>query len=589
MSLLNVVALLGGLALFLYGISLMGAGLDKVAGNKLEVLLYRLTSSSFKGILLGAAVTALIQSSSATSIMAIGFVNSGLMQFRQAVSIIMGSIIGTSVTGWIVSLSTLGGGGGWTDYVSNAFITGVLAIIGILLFKFSKKKSSKDIGSILLGFAVLMFGMTAMSDAVAPLKESAAFAQLLTKFSNPVLGVLVGTVFTAIIQSSAAAVGILQALSMTGALSFAAAFPIMLGIAIGGALPVLLSAIGASINARRTAFVHLVIDIAGALIVGIVFYATHAVFSYPFFRCVMTPVSVALLNTIFRVIVVAVLAPMIGLLEKLVCAIIKDDRQSDAKPETWDLLEERLITRPQLAIEQSRIVINSMASYVKDNLERAILLRTDFSKELYDEIQEQETIIDQYEDKLGNYLVKVSPNEMTKAQNEDMYQFLHAITDLERIGDHAVNLAETARDMRDGDISLGEEAKRELVVLQTAVLEIVDITFKAFMESDHELARRVEPLEELIDTLCDEMKSYHIDRLQKGICTLQNGYSFTEFLTDFERISDHCSHIALAMIELEQEQFELHNYVESLTKQRNAQFERCYEEYRRKYTLDQPA
>lgn len=586
MSFLNIISLTGGLALFLYGIALMGDGLNKVAGNKLEVVLYRLTSNPIKGILLGVGVTALIQSSSATSVMAIGFVNSGLMQFSQAVSIILGSILGTSITGWIVSLSSIGAGGGWTEFLSTTFITGLLATIGIIMVKFSKKPVRNRVGTILLGFAVLMYGMNAMSNAVAPLKESPAFIELLTKFSNPILGVLVGMVFTAIIQSSAAAVGILQALSMTGALTFSASYPIILGIAVGGALPVLISAMGASLNARRTALVHLIIDILGALFCGIVFYLINSIHPFSFMDKIMSPVSVAALNTLFRLVTVIVLTPMISLLEKMASAIMKDTPAEEDEDSDWGLLEERFIQHPALAIEQSRIVLNHMAYYVQENLLIAVALLDGYNEDGFNEVIDLEDLVDHYEDHLGTYLVKVSTQEMTQKENEDLYQFLHTITDLERISDHATNLAENAKEISDKNVEFSNEAIAELGVIKEAVEEVLDISLRALINNDLETAYKVEPLEELIDNLCDEIKSHHIDRLQNGICTLQHGFVFNDILNNYERVSDHCSNIAVAMIELKMDEFDTHNYIESLMSSKDERFEFYFNAYKEKYSLD---
>ena len=587
MSLLNLIGLLSGLALFLYGISLMGDGLSKVAGDKLQKILYQLTSNPIKGILLGIVVTALIQSSSATSVMAIGFVNSGLMQFTEAVSIILGSIVGTSITGWIVSLSSIGGGEGLMMIFSTTFITGVLAVIGICLYKFSKKPMRNHIGSILLGLAVLMFGMNAMSSAVTPLKENEAFLSMLTKFSNPFLGIVVGMVFTAIIQSSAAAVGILQALSMTGTLSFAETYPIILGIAVGGALPVLLSAMGASLNARRTALIHLVIDILGAVFCGVVFYAVNAVHPVSFMNAMMNPVRVALLNTVFRVVTVVVLTPTIGLLGKLACTLMKDEPEiRQEEPGDWDLLDDRFLSHPAIAIEQSRIVLYYMAANVRENLMKAMALLDSYSEEGFQDVQDLEETVDHYEDKIGTYLVKVSSSELTTKQNEDLYRFLHAITDLERISDHATNISENAKEIHDKEIQLSDEAIRELKIMRSAVEEVLDLSLRALTEQDEESAHMVEPLEELIDDLSDEMKHRHIDRLQKGICTLQHGFVFNDLITNFERISDHCSNIAVAMIELEKDAFDTHDYVESLMKEKDEEFTKYFHKYKKKYSLD---
>ena len=589
MNIMNLIGLLSGLALFLYGISLMGDGLSKVAGDKLQKVLYQLTNNPFKGILLGIAVTALIQSSSATSVMAIGFVNSGLMQFHEAVSIILGSIVGTSITGWIVSLSSLGQGEGILMIFSTTFITGVLAVVGIVLYKFSKKPTRNHLGSILLGLAVLMFGMNAMSSSVTPLRENEAFINLLTKFSNPVLGIFVGIVFTAIIQSSAAAVGILQALSMTGTLSFAETYPIILGIAVGGALPVLLSAAGASLNARRTALIHLMIDIFGAVFCGVVFYAINALHPFSFMEMTMSPVLVAALNTVFRVVTVLVLTPLIGVLGKLACSIMKDEPGKAVETEItgdWDLLDDRFISHPAIAIEQSRIVVCSMAASTQANLEQAVHLLHEYSDEGFREVQDLEETVDRYEDKIGTYLVKISSSELTTHQNEDLYRFLHAITDLERISDHATNISENAKEIHDKEIDLSAEAIEELNIMESAVREVLTLALRALTDQDQDSAHMVEPLEEVIDNLSDEMKNRHVNRLQKGICTLQHGFVFNDLITNFERISDHCSNIAIAMIELEQNEFDTHDYQENLMKRKDEEFTRYFKRFADKYRLE---
>ena len=590
MTIVNIVSLLGGLALFLYGIALMGDGLGMVAGNKLQVVLYRLTSNPLKGILLGIGVTALIQSSSATSVMAIGFVNSGLMEFSQAVSIILGSIVGTSITGWIVSLSSLGQGGGWTALFSTAFITGVLATVGIILLKFSKNQTHNRVGTILLGFAVLMFGMTAMSDAVSPLRESETFIALLTKFSNPLLGMLVGVVFTAIIQSSAAAVGILQALSMTGAVSFSAAYPIILGIAVGGALPVLISALGASINARRTALVHLIIDVLGAVFCGVVFYAVNAVRPFSFMDAAMTPVTVAALNTIFRVVTVAVLTPAIGLMGRLACLIIRDEPAPDEAEELgaadWSLLEDRFVSHPALAIEQCRIVLTSMAERTRENLADALALLRTYTDEGFNHVQTIEELVDRYEDRLGTYIIRVTSAELTQRQNEDVYGFLHAITDLERISDHASNIAENAREIHEKEIPITDDMRREMDVMEAALTEVVDLALKALIDGDQEAAHMVEPLEELIDDLSDEMKHRQVDRLARGVTKRENSFVFNDLVGNYERVSDHCSNIAIARIELDHDAFDTHNYVESLMSRKDEEFTRYFRGFKEKYSFD---
>ena len=583
MNLISIVTLLGGLALFLYGVTLMGDGLGKVAGDKLQLVLYKLTSNPLKGILLGAGITALIQSSTAASVMVIGFVNAGLMVFKQAVSVILGSIVGTSVTGWIVSLSSIGGGSGWTAYFSTAFITGIMAVIGIVLLKFSSKPKRNQIGTILLGFAVLMFGMSTMSQAVTPLKESEDFISMLTSFSNPVLGILVGIVFTAIIQSSAAAVGILQALSMTGALTFATAYPITLGIAVGGALPVLISAIGANINARRTALTHLVIDILGAVFCGIVFYAVNAVVHFGFMSAHLDPVTVALLNTIFRIVTVVVLTPMIGLLEKIVCTLIKDE----PVPETpGGLLEERFLEHPVLAIEQSRIALNTMAERSRKDLMLAFEMTHDYSDAMYDKVRGIEKEVDNYEDNLSTYLVKIATKELTSDQNEEVYRFLHAITDLEEISDYAMDIATRTREIHARGLSLRSDVQEAMRVMEAALTEIVDTAIKALIDHDMEAARRVEPLEENIVVLCREMKQQYMDNVRNEDISVDEGFVLHDLIDYYERISMHCSSIAVALIELDLEALGVRNYTVSLRQRRDAIFKDRVEEYRNKYNFD---
>lgn len=578
-----MISLLGGVALFLFGMTLMGDGLKKVAGNKLEIILYKLTSTPLKGVLLGTGVTAVIQSSSATSVMVVGFVNSGMMQVRQAIGIVLGSILGTSITGWILCLSNISGSG-WVSLLSTATLTGVVAVVGIVLRMFCKDLAKHHIGDILLGFAVLMYGMSSMSGAVAPLKDSAAFIQLLTRFSNPLLGVLVGTVFTCILQSASAAVGILQALAITGTITFSVAFPITLGIAIGAAVPVLLSSLGASVKGKRTAYVYLLIDVIGAVVWGVVFYAVNAAVHFPFTDTTMTTVSIALLNTIFRFATVLLLTPMIPLLEKLVSFLFPDKASTGALADI-DRLEERFLAHPALAIEQSRLAIDSMARQAQDNILSAFSLLDKFSDEQFAALQENEEAIDHYEDKLGTYLIKITSKELTPRQTADVSKYLHTISDLERISDHSLNIGETAQELYTKKIVFSPTGARELKVMLAAVTRILEITINAFLDNDVAAAYRVEPLEELIDNLCDEMKLHHIDRLQTGECTLNHGFAFNDLLTNCERVSDHCSNIAVAMIELESDSFDTHEYLNSVKEMKSDTFARYYEEYSRIYQI----
>ena len=585
MGISDVITLLGGVALFLFGMSLMGDGLKKVAGNKLELVLYRLSSTPIKGVLLGTGVTAVIQSSSATSVMVVGFVNSGMMQVKQAIGVVMGAILGTSITGWLLCLSDLSGGSGWIDLLSTSTLTGLVAVIGIVLRMAGKRQSTLAIGNILMGFAVLMFGMSAMSGAVAPLKESAAFTGLLTSFSNPFLGILVGIIFTSVLQSASAAVGILQALAITGALTFEVAFPIIMGVAIGAAVPVLLSALGANICGRRTAFVYLLIDMLGVAIWASVFYAVNAFAHFSFLTMPMTTVSIALLNTLFRLATVVVLTPFIGHLERFVCFLIPDKHGADPAQLEMDRLEERFLQHPALAIEQSREVTAAMANTACSNLMDALQLIGSYSDKGFQYIEEQEDTIDRFEDKLGTYLMKITVKSLNTRQSEEVSKYLHTISDFERIGDHALNIAECAKEIHEKNIVFSEQAQHELAVLEQAIREILHLSVDTFIASNVEDARRVEPLEEIIDTLCDEMKSHHIDRLQQGVCTLNQGFVFNDLLTNFERVADHCSNIALAVIELQSDSFDTHEYVRSLKMMKDESFARYYDEYKQTYAL----
>ena len=586
MGIAEVLSLLGGVALFLFGMSLMGDSLKMVAGSKLEVVLYRLSGTQLKGILLGTGVTAVIQSSSATSVMVVGFVNSEMMKVRQAIGIIMGAIIGTSITGWIICLSDIGGNtSGWMELLSTETLTSVVALIGIILYMFSGDMSRRHVGGILMGFAVLMFGMKAMSGAVSGLKDDESFVRILTDFSNPVLGIIVGMAFTSILQSASAAVGILQALAITGAVSFEVAFPIIMGIAIGAAVPVLLSAMGASSDGKRTALSYLIIDLFGVVIVSVIFYAVNAFVHFGFMSRTMTAVSIAFVNTLFRVVIVMILAPMTGLIEKFVSLFVKDDKERLKGLRDMDLLEERFLTHPALSIEQSRQVINSMARCVVKNVTDALSLVDKYTKDGFAEVQKEEELVDRYEDKLGTYLVQITRLELTKQQNIMVGKYLHSITDFERMSDHALNIAECAQEMHDKKLNFSKSATHELSVLRSAVSEIVALAVKAFVEDDLSVAYRIEPLEEKIDSLCDEMKLHHINRISDGTCTLQLGFVFNDLLTNLERMADHCSNIGVAMIELASGALETHDYYNKLMEETTDQFKESFAKYDAKFKL----
>ncbi len=590
MDITNVISLVGGIALFLFGMSVMGDALKRVAGGKLEVVLYKLTSNPLKGILLGTGVTAVIQSSSATSIMVVGFVNSGMMRVHQAIGIIMGAIIGTSVTGWVLALNSLGNGTSWLSLFSTEVLTGIVAAIGIILRMAAKKDATKGIGDVLLGFAVLMYGMTAMSTAVEPLRESETFINALTAFSNPVIGILIGLAFTAVIQSASAAVGILQALAVTGAITFDIALPMIMGIAIGASVPVLLSSVGATVYGKRTAFLYLIIETFGVIIWSVLFYGANAVVGgFGFMGITMNMVSIAFLNTVFRLIKVIALVPFTGLLEGLVEKMFPEDEDALARHQDMDRLEERFLNTPPLAIEQSRLVINSMADKSKQDIMVAMELRKEYSEKKYRKVCELEDIIDQYEDKLGNYLMRITAADLTVAQSAKVSKYLHSLTDLERVSDHARNLGECFRELNDKKIGFSETAGRELIIMETAIREILTNTIEAYKNEDEFLARKIEPLEEVIDNLCDEMKSHHVRRLKEGTCTINQGFIFNDILTNYERVADHCSNIAFAVIEEQEDSISnAHEYLDGLKDMTDETFSRRYREYTAQYDLNDP-
>ena len=587
MNLADALSLLGGVSLFLFGMTLMGEGLKLVAGNKLELILYKLSGTPLKGILLGTGVTAVIQSSSATSVMVVGFVNSGMMKMKQAISIIMGAIIGTSITGWIISLSDLGGSNGLLSLLSTETLSAITAIVGIYLRLFSKKQTHHHTGDILMGFAILMFGMKAMSSSVSSLRESKVFISLLTQFSNPILGIIIGMVFTTVIQSASASVGILQALSSTGAITFEIALPIIMGIAIGASVPVLLSALGASTDGKRTALSYLVVDTLGVIVFSLLFYSINALVHFTFMSTPLRSVNIALLNTVFRLIVVALLLPFISLLEKLVSTLIKDKKQEQDK-ELDDIkrLEERFISYPPLAVENARIAINKMGELAEKNILDAFnLLRNGYTDGGFDEVERIEGVIDKYEDSIGTYLTKLTGREMPKDLNRSVAKYLHTLTDFERISDHALNIAESAKEIKEKEISFTPEAIHEMDVMMKALERIVHITVSSFAENDLDKAYLVEPLEEVIDDLCEKMRFNHVDRLTKGECTILNGYVFNDLIGNYERISDHCSNTAATLIEMEEGVFGLHTYTNEVKDRHTHNFEENYKFFSDAFTL----
>lgn len=582
----NIVSLLGGVAMFLFGMSVMGDSLKKVAGSKMEKILYKLAGNPIKGILLGTGVTAAIQSSSATSVMVVGFVNSGMMQVKQAIGIVLGAILGTSITGWILCLNSIGGSGaGVASLLSTEMLTGLVALIGILLWMFAKKTSHKNIGGIMLGFAVLMYGMSMMSGAIVPLRSDPKFIDMMTSFTNPLLGVLIGVLVTAVIQSASAAVGILQALAVTGAVEFDMAFPILMGIGIGASVPVMLSALGASTNGKRTAFVYLIIDVLGAILVGGIFYILNAVIHFSFMQMEMSMVTVALTNTLYRLAVVILLSPCIGLLEKLVVALFPESKEALMEKADMDKLEPRFLDHPTLALAQSKEVIDSMAVKTLDSVISAIAVRREYSKEGVKKVDDLEGLIDRYEDKLGNYLFKLTVSDLDEEHSKEVSKNLRVLSDFERISDHARNVGEACEEINEKKIVFTDSALRELSVLEDAIEEIAELTMVAFSNDNYEKALLVDPLEETIDDLCDAIKANHVERISRQECNYEHGFVFNDLITDYERIADHCSNIAVDVLESVSEVEGLHAYHLQPGFRKDDFFREHFEEYSKKYTV----
>ena len=581
-----VLSLLSGVALFLFGMSLMGEGLKKVAGNKLEMILYKLSNKPIKGVLLGAGVTAVIQSSSATTVMVVGFVNSGMMKVAQAIGIIMGANIGTSITGWILCLSYIEGNNGWAQLLSSATISAVIAIIGIYWRMFAKKQTYRNIGDIMMGFAILMVGMQTMSGAVSPLKENPHFISALTMFSNPFMGILVGIVFTAVLQSASASIGILQALSMTGSIPFATAFPITMGIGVGAACPVLLSSIGTNKNGKRTALVYLLNDLFGMIFWSIAFYLANAIVHFNFMNMTMQPVTVALLNTVFRVATVFILFPFIGGIEKLVLFLVKDSQGEREEQADFDLLEERFLVNPRLAIEQSHVAMNGMAKKARKNVLRSFKLLSGYTQERYDKIQEKEDIVDKYVGKVSKYLMKVSENEMTKSQSKKTARLLNSLTDFERIGDGAADISQVAKEMQEQKFRFSSDGENEIHVIKSALRELVDMTTESFMNDDSSSLIRAEALWEEIQIMCNELKSRHINRLRNGKCKLEYGFAFNSLLSIIENIGSHCINVIEATMEMRSHSTQMRELKRSIRENRNPEFLMCFHEYETKYDVN---
>ena len=581
MTIFNALTLVGGLCLFLLGMNLMGQALERRAGGRLRTLLDKMTSRVMLGFLTGLGVTAIIQSSSATTVMVVGFVNSGLMTLRQAINVIMGANVGTTVTAWFLSLAGIDSGSLWVQLLKPASFTPVLALIGIIFYMFCKDTRKKDTGLILLGFTTLMFGMETMSGAVAGLRDVPAFTNLFLAFTNPLLGVLVGALVTAVIQSSSASVGILQALSVTGGVSYAAAIPIIMGQNIGTCVTALLSSVGTNKNARRAAIVHLLFNVIGVTVLLTAFCIVKAALSPALLDEPTTMYGIAIVHSVFNILCTAMLLPAGGLLERLAMRLVPDGKSADETAE----LDKRLLATPSLALQQARTLAGGMASCAARALENALAAFDAYTPELAQSIREDEERCDHYEDIIGTYLVQLSSRTMSQCESEEATELLKTIGDFERISDHALNISEVAQEIHSKGMAFSEEASRELKVMEDAVSEILYLSIHAFVEGDLAAASRVEPLEEIIDGLCDELKLHHVDRLQKGVCTLSQGFVFNDLLTNFERVADHCSNIAVAMIELESDAFDTHEYLKSVKDMKSDSFARYYEEYSKKFTL----
>ncbi len=580
MDFFDVLTLLGGLSLFLFGMNLMGNSLEKCAGSSLKVLLSKLTSRKILGFLTGLGVTAVIQSSSATTVMVVGFVNSGLLSLRQAIGVIMGANVGTTVTAWILSLTGLDGESFFIRLLEPTSFSPVLALIGVGLTMMAKSERKKDVGMILLGFAVLMFGMDTMSGAVAGLQDVPEFQSIFLMFTNPVLGVLAGAILTAIIQSSSASVGILQALSATGQVTYGAAIPIIMGQNIGTCVTAMISSVGANKNAKRAAVVHLLFNIIGTCVWLSVFYLINAVVHFDFVGNSIDQLGIAVVHTTFNVLCTALLFPFSGLLEKLACRLVRDDKV----PEQIQILDERLLSTPPVAIGRCQEVAETMARISMDALRTGCHLIEHYDAKEAQAVRETEKEADQYEDMLGTYLVKLGRENLSERDNRQVSKLLHIIGDFERISDHAVNVVESAEEMRSKGLHFSPQAKQELNVLTSAVGEIMDLSLDAFLKDDPDLAVKVEPLEQVVDTLKEQLRNRHILRLQRGECTIELGFVWSDLLTDLERVADHCSNIAGCVIEMSHGSLDVHEYLDYI-KGGSIAFQRAYNAYARKYAL----
>ena len=584
MDIFSVITLMGGLTFFLFGMNVMSGSLEKMAGGRLEEMLRKMTASPWISMVLGAVITIAVQSSSATTVMLVGLVNSGIMQFSQTINIIFGANIGTTLTAWITSLSGIQSDVFWIQMLKPKNFSPLLAFAGILMIMLSRKETRKSIGTVFVGFAVLMYGMEMMAGAVSPLADMPEFEMLLVKFQNPIVGVLVGTLFTGVIQSSAASIGILQALSLTGGITYGMAIPIVMGQNIGTCATSLISCIGTNVKARRVAILHVSITLIGTILCLSGFELLYAIFRWEFVSQSIAPWQIALVHTIFNLATTALLMPVSQKLVKLTERLVRDKQRAPAEPEDAMLLDDRLLRSPSVAVAESFNVSTHMALQAQDILMLAMHLVESYDPEGAQRVMDMEDQLDNYEDKLGTYLVKLSAQALSSQDSQIGSKILHAIGDFERLGDHAINIIKVAREIHEKKIVFSPAAQQELTTIVEALDEILDITVRAYLNSDVELAGRVEPLEQVIDRLTSVCKDNHIRRLQKGACTIEGGFVLSDLLNNYERISDHCSNVAVAIIEVEHNSFDTHKYLNGV-KYGNSTFNEIYDAYSEKYVL----
>ena len=587
MDIFGVLSMIGGLALFLYGMSVMGNGLEKMSGGKLERILESLTSNPLKAVLLGAGVTAVIQSSSATTVMVVGFVNSGIMKFSQAIGIIMGANIGTTITSWMLSLTTLDAGGSFLlKMMKPSSFAPILALIGILLYMSAKTDKKRVIGEILLGFAILMSGMETMSDAVKPLKDVPEFTNILVMFDNPIMGIIAGAVLTAVIQSSSASVGILQALSVTGAFTYGSVVPIILGQNIGTCITAIISAVGANRDGKRTAIVHLTFNMLGSILFLAIFYIGNAIFKFPFVNEAVDAANIATIHTIFNVFATVALFPFIKALEKLAYVVIPVSEEEKAmQDDVFAILDPRFISSPAFAIEQCKSLSNKMAEIVKDSFLQAMLMVKEPTEEGMVEVVKKENMVDVYDDKLAAYLTKVNGEDLSYQDSLRTTSLLHCLTDLERISDHAANVVECIGQMQKTEAEFSKKATEEMQVYSSALSDILDRTITAFINGDVELAKTVEPLESVIDELTKTIKKHHMKRMNKGKCTVELGMVLSDLTMNYERVADHCSNIAVYTMQLQNTDLEEHSFTENMDAVESAEFAKLVTAFKLKYQI----